>query len=297
MDISYQTTFKIEHLDKLLRQLAWLEKSIYFAGETRNISLSLSLGLMTDDQDLAQTVKALIKKELVSADKISIGCFPVTTHQSLVHNELAKNAESDLLIFSKLGMLPMPPTIDRLLIAFEENPRLGICDGKQIPFEIPLDAGFLIPETSWCSGNFMMIRHESFSIVGGFDVNFSSDGEDVDLSWRIKKAGYSAYHIPSAVIYDTDVISRRLNNYKVENSVKFSPETRLLLAWKWSRDDVLAELIESFRVSENDETRSLAMQFNQQKENRGLPERMEDPSKIAIFETLSFTHAGSGVQQ
>jgi GT2 family glycosyltransferase len=44
------------------------------------------------------------------------------------------------------------------------------------------------------AGAFMMIKKEVLDKTGGFDENFFMYGEDVDLSYRIQKAGYKNYY-------------------------------------------------------------------------------------------------------
>jgi O-antigen biosynthesis protein len=50
------------------------------------------------------------------------------------------------------------------------------------------------------SGAFMMIKKEVLSKTGGFDESFFMYGEDVDLSYRIQKAGYKNYYYSKSSI-------------------------------------------------------------------------------------------------
>lgn len=50
------------------------------------------------------------------------------------------------------------------------------------------------------AGAFMMIRKEVLDKVGGFDEVFFMYGEDVDLSYRIQKAGYNNYYFAESSI-------------------------------------------------------------------------------------------------
>jgi GT2 family glycosyltransferase len=44
----------------------------------------------------------------------------------------------------------------------------------------------------------MVVRRDLFHAVGGFDESFHFFGEDIDLCWRIRKAGYEVAYLPSA---------------------------------------------------------------------------------------------------
>jgi N-acetylglucosaminyl-diphospho-decaprenol L-rhamnosyltransferase len=50
------------------------------------------------------------------------------------------------------------------------------------------------------SGAFMMTRKKVLEITGGFDEQFFMYAEDIDLSFRIKKAGYQNYYLPQSSI-------------------------------------------------------------------------------------------------
>jgi GT2 family glycosyltransferase len=50
-------------------------------------------------------------------------------------------------------------------------------------------------EVDVLAGAFMMIRRKVLAKTGGFDESFFMYGEDVDLSYRIQKAGYKNYYL------------------------------------------------------------------------------------------------------
>lgn len=55
-------------------------------------------------------------------------------------------------------------------------------------------------EVDSCVGAFMMIRKKVFSKIGFFDEDFFFYGEDLDLCWRAKEAGYKVMYTPSTKI-------------------------------------------------------------------------------------------------
>lgn len=73
-------------------------------------------------------------------------------------------------------------------------------------------------EVDAISGSFMMMRKEVFEKVGGFDEQFFMYGEDLDLCYRIQKAGYKIFYVHS-----TQII-----HYKGESTKRSSlDETRI----------------------------------------------------------------------
>ncbi len=50
------------------------------------------------------------------------------------------------------------------------------------------------------SGSFYLIRREIINSVGGFDEEFFMYGEDIDLSYRVKKSGYKVIYYPHYLV-------------------------------------------------------------------------------------------------
>lgn len=57
-----------------------------------------------------------------------------------------------------------------------------------------------INEVDIISGAFMFIRKEALTKTGLLDESFFMYGEDIDISYRIKKAGYKNYYFPETTI-------------------------------------------------------------------------------------------------
>jgi GT2 family glycosyltransferase len=58
-----------------------------------------------------------------------------------------------------------------------------------------------IREVFWCSGACMFIRADLYHSVGGFDNDYYAHMEDIDLSWRVKNAGFKVLVCPQSVVY------------------------------------------------------------------------------------------------
>mgnify|MGYP006285359783 CR=1 FL=1 len=56
-------------------------------------------------------------------------------------------------------------------------------------------------EIFWASGAALFIRADLFRAIGGFDPDYFAHAEEIDLCWRLKRAGYKIMVRPRSVVY------------------------------------------------------------------------------------------------
>lgn len=56
-------------------------------------------------------------------------------------------------------------------------------------------------EVFWASGAALFIKRSCWEAEGGFDADFFAHMEEVDLAWRLRRAGYRIGYCPHSVVY------------------------------------------------------------------------------------------------
>jgi GT2 family glycosyltransferase len=56
-------------------------------------------------------------------------------------------------------------------------------------------------EIFWATGAAFFVRSKVFHELSGFDEYFFAHQEEIDLCWRMKRAGYKIFAVPSSVVY------------------------------------------------------------------------------------------------
>jgi len=121
---------------------------------------------------------------------------------------------------------------------------VGVVEGRQLPFEHPRDYDLRTGDTSWASGACMLINGDVISAVGLFDAeSFFMHGDDVDLSWRARQAGFRVIACPKALVFHDKRLGRGGHYVAPEAEVYHSAHSALMLRWKYSRPDLIEDVI------------------------------------------------------
>lgn len=55
-------------------------------------------------------------------------------------------------------------------------------------------------ESDWLLGAFLLLRREMLDELGGLDEGYHLYGDDIDLAYRARKAGWERWYVPDAVV-------------------------------------------------------------------------------------------------
>jgi len=72
---------------------------------------------------------------------------------------------------------------------------------RQKPYEHPKFYDPITGETNWNAHACVLLRRSAFEIVGGYDENIFMYGEDVELSYRLRRHGFRLRYCPEAVVW------------------------------------------------------------------------------------------------
>jgi N-acetylglucosaminyl-diphospho-decaprenol L-rhamnosyltransferase len=70
-------------------------------------------------------------------------------------------------------------------------------------------------DVDWVSGACFLVRRDAFESVGGFDESYFMYVEDVDLCWRLRRAGWSVCYEPTASVTHLQGLSTARHPYRM----------------------------------------------------------------------------------
>ena len=155
-------------------------------------------------------------------------------------NLVARQTSTPWVAPANADIAPQPGALERLLAAGDADPQTGIVapqlvrpDGsiQHSVFSFPtlgfttlfnLGLQSLVPRLGdrlcvegywdparprtvpWAIGAFLLVRREAWDAVGGFDEGQWMYAEDLDLGWRVARAGWRTRYVPDAVVHHAE---------------------------------------------------------------------------------------------
>jgi riboflavin kinase/FMN adenylyltransferase len=166
-------------------------------------------------------------------DDIEILALSHNTGYAGGYNEALKLIETDYFILLNSDVAVTENWMVPLLDAMENDFSIAICQPKILSFDdktkfeyaggaggwldilgYPFCRGRILGhveedigqynqshEIFWASGAAFMIRAPIFKSIGGFDAAYFAHMEEIDLCWRVKRAGFKVMAVPTSIIY------------------------------------------------------------------------------------------------
>lgn len=198
------------------------------------------------------------------------------------HNRLAALGAYEQLVILNPDALMEPSLLETMLGSVRED--IGFLEARQVPTEHPKEYNAETGETVWGSTACAMIPRSLFEELNGFDADtFFLYCDDVDFSWRVRLAGKKVVYQPAARLFHDKRLTAT-GDWPSSNAERYySAEAALLLAYKYSRDDVLALNLRAFGKSTDSNLHKALQEFESRKVAGRLPERLDSGHGVAHF--------------
>lgn len=123
-------------------------------------------------------------------------------------NRGAALGSSEYILFINVDTEVSPTLFAELESAISAAPpEVAAFECRQLPIETGHHIDPVTLETTWASAAALVVRRDAFEAVGGFDEHIFMYCEDVDLSWRLRAAGYRIQYVPAAEVWHYSRIS------------------------------------------------------------------------------------------
>ena len=198
-------------------------------------------------------------------------------------NRISATNAADMILIQNPDVVVSPRLFEVMLGEFA-NAGVGMVEAKQLPIEHPKDYDIMSGVTSWAHGACSMIPAALFRQIDGFDAeSFFLYCDDVDLSWRVRLAGFKLIFQPAAVAFHDKRLSQDGGWQPTEAEKYFSAEAALLLSHKWSRSDLTAVYLKDFKRSDDTNLLRAAREFERREEDGELPLPIDPDNRIGQF--------------
>jgi len=118
------------------------------------------------------------------------------------HNVAFRQGRSDFVLVSNVDLEFEADAIVQVVArACEDSPQVASWELRQKPYEHPKYYDPVSGETAWSSHACCLLRRTAVQEIGGYDESFFMYCEDVDLSYRLRAAGWSLRYVSKAVVW------------------------------------------------------------------------------------------------
>jgi GT2 family glycosyltransferase len=245
-------------------------------------SAELALGDCSAEP-VAQRAEELLPEGPSPFDDVSYLHYGANLGSAGGHNRLFADSRADVVLVINPDTYASPHLVAELVAAISEG-GVGIVEARQLPLEHPKAHDPATGDVSWASGSCFLVRAAVLEATGGFDTDlFFLHGDDVDLSWRTRLAGWRVVHRPSARVFhdkrldETGVI--RAGARELEQSAIVS----VLLPWRYSRQDLALERLARLESADDEPSCTAAATLRARIEAGGMPEPIDPDHRVGEF--------------
>lgn len=148
-----------------------------------------------------ETLKAASVKLLGAGCKVNVLPQQQNLGFGAGHNLAIKAGSAPYCLITNIDLTFEKNTLSRLMAtALADLSDAAAWETRQKPYEHPKFYDPVTGSTNWNSHACVLLRRSAVELVGGYDETFFMYGEDVELSYRLRRAGYMLRYCPAAVV-------------------------------------------------------------------------------------------------
>jgi GT2 family glycosyltransferase/2-polyprenyl-3-methyl-5-hydroxy-6-metoxy-1,4-benzoquinol methylase len=118
------------------------------------------------------------------------------------HNAAIFKGTSPFCLVTNVDITLESDALRRIVaVALADNERAAAWELRQKPYEHPKFYDPITGTTNWNSHACVLLRRSALEQVGGYDETLFMYGEDVELSYRLRRAGFLLRYCPQAVVW------------------------------------------------------------------------------------------------
>lgn len=149
------------------------------------------------------------------------------------YNEALRQIEADIYVILNSDVEVTPGWLQPVVEAMHSDPAIGVaqprilawqskkqfeyagaaggwidflgypfCRGRIFSYSEQDEGQYNDPQPCfWATGAAFFIRARLYHALGGFDGDYFAHNEEIDLCWRVQRAGYSVWCLPQSVVY------------------------------------------------------------------------------------------------
>lgn len=201
---------------------------------------------------------------------------------------LMDGSRADVIWVLNPDTVPAPSALTHLLDVLVLD-GVAAVDAKQIPIESPKGYDPGTGEAAWVSGACVVLRRDAAESVGGFDPHFfPMYCDDVDISWRLRLAGWTVRHQPLATVFH----DKRLGSDGRPTASEFEHESgvlsRLFLAHRYGRPDIVDDTLAWVDARGHDPHRRAAATYRRRRDAGDVPEPLDGAAAVADLDADAY---------
>ena len=233
------------------------------------------------DEATLRRFRDLLKRQGVGDLRYTF--FDANLGSAAGHNRLLADLSSDLVLILNPDTVMAPDLLSELVKAVRQ-PGVGLAEARQLPLEHPKDYDPVTGDTSWAATACALIPRSVAAEVNGFDAEtFFLYCDDVDFSWRIRLAGHRVIFVPSARLFHDKRLDMK-GRWKVSPAEEYySAEAALLLAYKYSRPDLVARWSKDLVNNGTERQGKAVVEFRRRRDGGELPDPIDPEHVIGQF--------------